>query len=319
MENLRIDSFIANDFNEIKQILLISNINNIEYKSQLMNIENIRAFLEISQTGSFQQAARNLNITQSAMSARIKALENELNRILFLRRRNGAVLTPGGQRFFRHATSLMRNWELARQESALSEDFNSVVGLGVQLNHWHSVVTPWLRWMETHNPDLATHIQSDYSSRLMELLRDGAIDVAIVYEPQQIPGVTIEKFSDERLVLVSNEPRLVEGGAVPGYIFVDWGHSFRIAHSRLFPGIASHRITVGLADVGLGHVQSHGGSAYLLHSSVKEQLKSQELFRVDKAPEITISTYRVHVDEPERQEVLSKAINGLNAIRELSS
>lgn len=281
-----------------------------------MNIENIRAFLEVSQTGSFQQAARNLNITQSAMSARIKGLENELNRVLFLRRRNGTVLTPGGQRFFRHATSLIRNWELARQESALSEDFNSVVGLGVQLNHWHSVVTPWLSWMAEHNPNLATHIQSDYSSRLMELLRDGAIDVAILYEPQQIPGVTIEKFSDEALVLVSSEPRSVTEEAVPGYIFVDWGQSFRVAHSRLFPGIATHRITVGLADVGLGHIESHGGSAYLLRSAIRDQLKGQKLFLVEGAPEITISTYMVHVDEPERQEVLGKAIKGLRAIRE---
>ena len=280
-----------------------------------MNIENIRAFLEVSQTGSFQQAARNLNITQSAMSARIKALENSLNRVLFLRRRNGAVMTPGGQRFYRHATSLIRNWELARQESALSEDFNSVVGLGVQLNHWHSVVTPWLKWMETHNPELATHIQSDYSSRLMELLRDGTIDVAILYEPQQIPGITIEKFSDERLNLVSTEPRRVEGDTVPGYIFVDWGQSFRVAHSRLFPGIATHRITVGLADVGLGHIQSQGGSAYLLRSAIKDKLASQELFLVENAPEITIPTYMVHVDEPERQKVLEKAIEGLRALR----
>jgi DNA-binding transcriptional LysR family regulator len=283
-----------------------------------MNIENIRAFLEVSQTGSFQQAARNLNITQSAMSARIKALETELNRILFLRRRNGTVLTPGGQRFFRHATSLVRNWELARQESALCEDFNSVVGLGVQLNHWHSVVTPWLRWMETHNPDLATHIQSDYSSRLMELLRDGAIDVAILYEPQQIPGVTIEQYSDEELVLVSSEQRSVTEDAVPGYIFVDWGQSFRVAHSRLFPGIATHRITVGLADVGLGHILSQGGSAYLLRSAIEEHLKNKDLFIVEGAPDITISTYMVHVDEPERQDVLSKAIKGLRAIKELS-
>lgn len=284
-----------------------------------MNIENIRAFLEVSQTGSFQQAARNLNITQSAMSARIKALENGLNRVLFLRRRNGTVLTPGGQRFFRHATSLIRNWELARQESALSEDFNSVVGLGVQLNHWQSVVTPWIRWMENHNPDLATHIQSDYSSRLMEFLRDGAIDVAILYEPQQIPGVTIEKFSDEQLVLVSSKPRHVEDDAVSGYIFVDWGQSFRIAHSRLFPGIATHRITVGLADVGLGHIQSHGGSAYLLQSSIEDKLEKQELFLVKNAPEMMISTYMVHVDEPERQQVINKAIDGLRAIKDSQS
>jgi len=279
-----------------------------------MNIENVRAFLEINQTGSFQQAARNLNITQSAMSARIKGLESGLNRQLFHRRRNGAILTRGGQAFYRHAASLIRTWELARQESALSEEFDTVVGLGVQLNHWHSIVTPWLEWMGGHHSDLATQIRSDYSSRLMELLRDGSIDVAILYEPQQIPGVTIEKFRDERLVLVSDRPRQIESGPVDGYIFVDWGQSFRAAHSREFPGIGHHRITVGLADVALSHVLTQGGSGYFLESSVSEQVKSGDLHCVAGAPEINIATYMVFADTPERQNVIQKAIGGLRAI-----
>ncbi len=284
-----------------------------------MNIENIRAFLEVSQTGSFQQAARNLNITQSAMSARIKGLETGLNRQLFHRRRNGAVLTPGGQSFFRHAASLIRTWELARQESALSENFHSVVGLGVQLNHWHSIVTPWLNWMGDNHADLATHIQSDYSSRLMERLRDGSIDVAIIYEPQQIPGVTIESFAHEKLVMAASSPRSAESGAVEGYIFIDWGQSFRAAHSRAFPGIGKHRITVGLADVGLGHIEEHGGSGYFLESVISDKLKSGALHQVDGAPDITIPTYMVYVDAPERQVVLGKAIEGLRNISSTSS
>ncbi len=279
-----------------------------------MNIENIRAFLEVSRTGSFQQAARNLNITQSAMSARIKGLEIGLNRQLFHRRRNGAVLTPGGQSFFRRAASLIRTWELAKQESALPDNFNSIVGLGVQLNHWRSIVTPWINWMADHHPDLATHIQSDYSSRLMELLRDGSIDVAVLYEPQQIPGVTIEKFADEKLVLIASQPRAVSSGPVDGYIFVDWGQNFRAAHSLAFPGIGKHRITVGLADVALGHILEHGGSGYFLSPSVHDKIQSGELFKVQNAPEITISTYMAYLDAQERQHVLGKAITALRQV-----
>lgn len=282
-----------------------------------MNIENIRAFLEVSQTGSFQQAARNLNITQSAMSARIKGLETGLNRQLFHRRRNGATLTLGGRSFSRHAASLIRTWEMARQESALSEDFQSIVGLGVQLNHWQSIVTPWVNWMGDYHPDLATHIQSDYSSRLMELLRTGSLDVAILYEPQQIPGLNVEKYLDDTLVMVSSTPRRAEMGSVEGYIFVDWGQKFRSDHSQAFPGIGKHRLSVGLADVALGHIEKHGGSGYFLESTISRHIETGNLYRVSNAPEFCISTYMVYVDAPERQQVLQRAISGLRAISQI--
>ena len=57
----------------------------------------------------------------------------------------------------------------------------------------------------------------------------------------------------------------------------------------------------------------------MLRSAVTEKINKKELFLVEKAPEITISTYMVHVDEPERQGVLSKAIEGLRAIKEVQS
>ena len=61
-----------------------------------MNIESMRAFLEIAATGSFQNAAERLNITQSAISARIKGLEQRLNRVLLARKRSGIELTDAG-------------------------------------------------------------------------------------------------------------------------------------------------------------------------------------------------------------------------------
>ena len=61
-----------------------------------MNIEHLRAFLEVASTGSFQLAAEKMFITQSTASARIKSLEDRLDRILFIRNPNGAELTRAG-------------------------------------------------------------------------------------------------------------------------------------------------------------------------------------------------------------------------------
>jgi DNA-binding transcriptional LysR family regulator len=58
-----------------------------------MKIDHIRTFLEISNCGNFNRAAENLNVTQSTVSARIKAMEDRFGRVLFKRGHSGVELT----------------------------------------------------------------------------------------------------------------------------------------------------------------------------------------------------------------------------------
>ncbi|NND00905.1 MAG: LysR family transcriptional regulator [Gammaproteobacteria bacterium] len=279
-----------------------------------MNIETVRAFLEVAASGSFQQAAENLHITQSAMSARIKGLESHLNRQLFNRKRNGATLTSGGQAFYKHALTVVRTWELARQEIALSNEFSAIVGLGVQLNHWKSTATPWLQWMKENAPDLATQVHSDYSDRLMGMLRNGLINVAVVYEPQRNPDMLIEQYAEEQLVLVSTVPRAVAKHAVEGYVFIDWGHGFRVAHSQAFPESPTHQMTVGLAAVGLGHILERGGSGYFLEREVDRLLREGRLHRVTGAPQFTLKAYLAYFAEARDTPAVQTALRGLEQV-----
>ncbi len=280
-----------------------------------MNIENIRAYLEVTSTGSFQQAAENLSITQSAMSARIKGLEDLLNRQLFNRKRNGATLTSGGQAFYKHALTIVQTWELAKQETALSDGVNSIVGLGVQLNHWQSIAAPWLKWMNENVGDVATQIHSDYSSRLMAMLRDGLINLAVLYEPQRNPDMIIEEFTREDIVLVSSVPRAVQRALVKGYVYVDWGHRFRLEHTAAYPDNPSYQMTVGMASVGLGQILEQGGSAYLLESEVKHHVDAGDLFLVNGAKRFTLITYLAYFRDALENPAVESALNALRQIQ----
>src|SRR3954462_4296726 len=84
-----------------------------------MDIGLARTFLEVSASGSFIAAAERMHLTQTAVSARIRALEEQLGRRLFVRNKAGARLTPAGERFVRHATTLIQVWERARHQVAL--------------------------------------------------------------------------------------------------------------------------------------------------------------------------------------------------------
>ncbi len=80
-----------------------------------MDTELLKTFLEVSRTRHFGRAAESLYLTQSAVSFRIRQLENQLGANLFTRHRNNIRLTPAGERLLPYAESLMMTWQLAKK------------------------------------------------------------------------------------------------------------------------------------------------------------------------------------------------------------
>ncbi|WP_432584523.1 LysR family transcriptional regulator [Streptomyces sp. HD1123-B1] len=78
-----------------------------------MDLEAVRTFVAVAETGQFQKAAADLSITQQAVSKRIAALERTLGVRLFTRAPRGAELTIDGQAFLPHARELLRVAERA--------------------------------------------------------------------------------------------------------------------------------------------------------------------------------------------------------------
>ena len=113
-----------------------------------MDLDLARTFLEVALHGSFMAAADRLHLTQTAISARIRTLEDQLGRCLFVRNKAGARLTPAGERFVRHATTLIQVWERARHQVALPPGRQDGVSLGAELSIWHPLMADWLVWMK---------------------------------------------------------------------------------------------------------------------------------------------------------------------------
>ncbi|WP_455286988.1 LysR family transcriptional regulator [Cupriavidus necator] len=76
-----------------------------------MDVELARTFLQVVRSGSLLAVADKLHVTQTAVTARLKSLESQLNCRLFDRNKAGARLTPDGQRFFRYASQLVQTWQ----------------------------------------------------------------------------------------------------------------------------------------------------------------------------------------------------------------
>ena len=279
-----------------------------------MNIEHIKTFLEIAATGNFNRAAERLNVTQSTASARIKTLEDRLDRVLFLRGRNGASLTAAGRRFHRYALSAVRAWEQARQETALPEGYRAYLGLGSQVSLWERLILKWIPWMRQVAPDVALRLEADYSDSLMRQLSDGLLDEGVLSLPRHGPGLVIETLLEERLVLVATSKRTLSAGWMEDYLYVEWGDDFRAEHSRAFPEMASPAISVGLGALGLQYILENGGSGYFPLRVVRPLLAARRLHRVRQAPEFRRPAYVVYPADPSDDELLQLALTGLRQV-----
>ena len=279
-----------------------------------MNIEHMRTFLEVSSSGSFQVSAEKLHVTQSTVSARIKALEEQLRQPLIIRKRNGCELTTAGRLFHKHAVTAVQAWERARQEIALPDDMTGVFSFGIQMNHWDYIAPKWLDIMRKTEPSIATRVISDYSDPLMAQLRDGHIDMAILYRPIHQPNIHIEQLMDDPLILVATEPRILEMGRVDGYVFVDWGHEFRSQHNLAFPKAYIPKISFGVATSALNHILKNGGSGYFIEGSIKHLLEDETLFVVENSPTFHRPTYLGYPTSASDSKLHKAAIRALRKI-----
>src|SRR5688572_30689433 len=120
-----------------------------------MDINLARTFLEIVTCGNFIRAAERLHVTQTAVSVRVRTLEELLGRKLFVRNKAGATLTGAGEQFFRYAPLLIQVWERARQQVAVPEGLDAVVSVAGELSLWDPFLLDWLIRMRRSAPNLA--------------------------------------------------------------------------------------------------------------------------------------------------------------------
>ncbi|HSV28430.1 MAG TPA: LysR family transcriptional regulator [Candidatus Omnitrophota bacterium] len=283
-----------------------------------MNIDLARTFLEIVETGNFNKAAERLDVTQSTVSMRIKALEDEIGRPLFVRSKSGTALTAAGTQFRRYAQTLVRVWEQARQEIALPPGFRTVLNVGGQFSLWDRLLVQWIPWMRTALPDVALRAEVGLSDGLMRQLAEGLLDIGVMYSPQSRPGLAIEKLLEERLVMVSTRKRSVADWD-DDYVFVDWGPEYRQAHGQAFPDLKAPAVSVGLGALGLQHILSYGGTGYFPMRVVRAALAQGRLHEVDDAPEFRRPAWLVYAQDEAREEWFGVALDGLRHVASLES
>lgn len=276
-----------------------------------MDIAAARTFLEVLKTGSFVAAAANLNLTQTAISARIRVLEEQLNRSLFVRNKAGVRLTPAGEQFHRFAITLVQVWERARQQVALPAGRDTVVTIGGEHSLWNPLLKNLLQWMHQECPDIAVRAHIDVGDRLMDQIQEGILDIAVVYAPPRRPGVVSELLLEEKLIAVTTGP--ADGEWRDGYVHVDWGPGFVASHHAAFPDLANPAVAVNFGPLALEYILAAGGSGYFRKAAADPHLRTGRLNPVKDAPQFSYSIYAVYSAKAE-EEFQDRVKVGLRAV-----
>jgi len=276
-----------------------------------MDITVARTFLEIVKTGSFVRAAANLNITQTAVSARVRVLEEQLDRQLFVRNKAGARLTQAGDQFLRYATSLVQLWERARHDVAMPVGRENVVTVGGEHSLWNPLLRNWLVWMKNECADVAIRTQIDVTERLLDQVQEGIMDLAVVYAPPSRTGIVEELLLDEILVAVSTNPGADENWW-EDYVFVDWGPEFRANHHTAFPDAPSPALSVNHGPLALDYILTVGGSGYFRMEAARPHLERGKLHLAADKPRFSYSIYALYSAKADEQ-LMERVRTGLRA------
>ncbi|MDD5578620.1 MAG: LysR family transcriptional regulator [Methylobacter sp.] len=256
-----------------------------------MDIDQIKTFLSVAANGSFLEAAGRLYVTQSTVSTRMQRLESYLGVTLFVRNRSGAALTLSGQRFLRHAKSMLLTLEQARHDIGLPGRFRASITVGARIALWEELLPRWIGALRRQAPDISIRSEIGFEEDLMRGLIEGRIDVGMMYTPQHSPGLQIEHLFDETLVLVTTDP--AKPWPNEDYIYVDWGPAFYAQHNISYPDFERPPQVVNIGWLGVQLIISNGGSCFLPARIAKPLIEAGKLFHVPGSLQFRLPAYRV--------------------------
>ncbi len=147
-----------------------------------MELYHLRSFVAVAEEGNLSRAATRLYLSQPALSAHIKALEDELGVALFVRTPKGMSLTPDGAALKATAEKALQSADqVAEQARTLRATLTGAARIGLNTDPQYLRSGALLNLLLTRHPDLEIHFANRNSGHLLEDLRRGALDGTFVF------------------------------------------------------------------------------------------------------------------------------------------
>jgi DNA-binding transcriptional LysR family regulator len=172
-----------------------------------MMIRHLPYFLVVAEEQHFQRAADRLRITQSALSRRIRLLEEELELQLFDRLARGVRLTAAGESLFQDAQQITFALDQAKERARkINRGLMGKIDVGVNPSVLaHPIVLKVFQIFRSQNPDIQIGLKISDSDTQTSSLQHQESDIGIYYAFNRQRDLTYYKICDDKLVLAISE------------------------------------------------------------------------------------------------------------------
>lgn len=276
-----------------------------------MDIDLFKTFLEVRNTRHFGRAADNLYLTQAAVSARIKQMEEHFGVQLFLRKRNNLQLTAEGERLVPHAETMLLAWSRAKQDVGLKTDQTDQLGIGTTADLWNHVFKSKLPSLYQAFPEVALRAEVHSTEHLMRMVLERALDIAIVFDAPGLPDMTVKPAGKLKLVLASTIPSVSARAALrENYVYVDWGTAFNMFHAKRFNEASPAVLYTSMASIAEAFLAGCPSSAFLPQAMVASGA-IPHMHAVEGAPSFSREVSIIYRSNNERLGVIEQVIRSL--------
>ncbi|MBS67714.1 MAG: LysR family transcriptional regulator [Pseudomonas sp.] len=166
------------------------------------DLADLRLFIHIAESPSLTQGARRAHLSPAAASARIKALENQLDSRLLYRDSRGVELTPAGYKLLQHARLIMRQVDYLKSEfTEYGTDSAGHIRIFANTTAVTEFLPEVLAGFLAQRPGVTVDLQERLSRDIVRGVLDGSTDMGIIAGPVRAEGLQVLHFSTDRLLL----------------------------------------------------------------------------------------------------------------------
>jgi DNA-binding transcriptional LysR family regulator len=176
-----------------------------------MELDDIRAFVEVAEAGGFGRAGQRLGLSKSMISRRVARLEGELGAQLLSRTTRGVAVTEAGAEFKDHAERVLAELDAARD--ALAQRGDEIVGslrIAAPLSFGMTHLAPVLAELAMRHPKL--QVDASYSDRYVDLIGE-RYDVAVRLGTLEDSSLVARKIAPIKGAVVASPAYLAAHGA----------------------------------------------------------------------------------------------------------
>jgi len=262
------------------------------------SLDLYRIFYTVAKAGSFSDAARELFITQPAVSQSVRSLETELGVKLFVRGAKGVELTREGKVLSDYVSSAMGMLEAGESRMHMLSMLDAGelrIGASDTVSKWF--LLPIIRKFHKMYPNISLTITNRTTAETIRLLRSGSIDVGYVNLPAQGEGVVFEECMPVQDIFIAGDAySKLQGRPVALEELAQYPLIMLESTSRSRQWVNQHFQSNGiplLADVELSahdllvdFARIELGIACVIREFVQDSLASGELFEVQLEPPV---------------------------------